>query len=74
MVATMAEKQERKQRAEPELRKVNIGVRIAPTLRARLEEIAAEISRERYPASISASELAAVAIAEYVERYDKRRK
>lgn len=53
--------------------KVAIGVRVAPPIKRRLDEIASEISRDRYPARITAGELAAVAVEEYIERYEKAR-
>lgn len=49
--------------------KVAIGVRVDPDLKTELEQIADEMSRERFPAQVTAGELAAVAVAEYVERY-----
>lgn len=62
MIATMPAKSEKK---------VNIGVRVLPAKKTRLEQIAAEISRESYPASVTAGELAEAAINEFIERYDK---
>ena len=66
MNAVMAERREKSTTA-----KVSLGVRVTPDVKDRLEELAEEISRERYPASISAGELAAVAIQEYIDRYEK---
>lgn len=69
MVAVMAEKKDRASGA-----KVTLGVRIEPELRAELESAAEEISQESFPASITAGELAAVAIREYLERYRKSKR
>jgi predicted transcriptional regulator len=65
MVAVMAE------RKEAAGAKVNLGVRVTPAVKTRLEEIAEEISRERYPATVTAGELAAVAVQDYIDRYER---
>ena len=64
MVATMPAKREAK---------VNLGVRVPPSVKERLEAVADEISRDRHPANVTAAELAAVAIDEFLERYDRQR-
>ena len=69
MVAVMAERKESTGQA-----KVALGVRVAPAVKDRLEKIAEEITAERYPARITAGELAAVAVEEYIERYDKSKR
>jgi len=51
--------------------KVTLGVRIEPELKAELEAAAEQISRQSFPASITAGELAAVAIREYLDRNRK---
>lgn len=51
--------------------KVTLGVRIDPQLKSDLEAAAREISQRSFPANITAGELAAVAVQEYLERYRK---
>jgi hypothetical protein len=52
--------------------KVMLGFRVEPELKAELEALAAEISHASFPASVTAGELAAVAIREYLDRHRRK--
>jgi hypothetical protein len=53
----------------PTPRKVTVGGRITPEVEAELQAIARTMSRERYPATVTVSQLVELAVIEFIQRY-----